>query len=72
MIVNLERKDSLFYGKSENQSPMLSYALNSGNFVCVTTSGTVNFYYSVFDPGRELGPAGRENLDKRLPLFFIF
>ncbi len=43
--MNLDRKDSLFYGKDDNQSPMLSYALNSGNFVCVTTSGTVKLDY---------------------------
>ncbi|CAF1264553.1 unnamed protein product [Adineta steineri] len=42
IIVNLDRKDSLFYGKEDRQSSMLSYALNSGSFVCVTTSGTVH------------------------------
>ncbi|UJR09787.1 hypothetical protein I4U23_014014 [Adineta vaga] len=42
IIVNLEKKDSLFYGKEETQAPMLSYALNTGNFVCVTTSGTIH------------------------------
>ena len=45
MIVNLEKKDSLFYGKEDTQSSMLPYALNSGNFVCVTTSGTVRFIF---------------------------
>ncbi|CAF0988401.1 unnamed protein product [Rotaria sordida] len=42
IVVNLDRKDSLFYGKEDGQSPMLPYALNTGNFVCVTTSGTVH------------------------------
>jgi len=46
--VNVDRKDSLFYGKEDGQSSMLSYALNSGNFVCVTTSGTVSFSYQWF------------------------
>ncbi|CAF0938009.1 unnamed protein product [Adineta ricciae] len=42
VIVNLERNDSIFYGKEDTQSPMLPYALNSGNFVCITTSGAIH------------------------------
>ncbi|CAF5211133.1 unnamed protein product [Rotaria magnacalcarata] len=42
IVVNLDRKDSLFYGKEDSQSSMLPCALNTGNFICVTTSGTVS------------------------------
>ncbi|CAF3255340.1 unnamed protein product [Rotaria socialis] len=42
IVVNLDRKDSLFYGKEDSQSSMLPCALNAGNFICVTTSGTIH------------------------------
>ncbi|CAF4706637.1 unnamed protein product, partial [Rotaria sp. Silwood1] len=42
IVVNLDKKDSLFYGKEDSQSSMLPYALNTGNFICITISGTVH------------------------------
>ncbi|CAF3396184.1 unnamed protein product [Rotaria sp. Silwood1] len=41
IIVNLDRNES-FYEKINISSPLLKYALNSGNFVCVTTSGIIH------------------------------
>jgi hypothetical protein len=41
-MIHLERNDSVFYEMENTQSAMLEYALTSGNFVCITTSGTVS------------------------------
>jgi len=41
-VIDPDKNESLFYENTTAQSPLLRYALNSGNFVCVTTSGIVN------------------------------
>jgi hypothetical protein len=41
-MVNLDRNESLFYEKENTPAPLLQYAVNSGNFICVTTSGIVS------------------------------
>ncbi|CAF2525529.1 unnamed protein product [Rotaria sp. Silwood2] len=41
IVINLDRNES-FYEKINISSPLLRYALNSGNFICVTTSGIIH------------------------------
>ncbi|CAF0996902.1 unnamed protein product [Rotaria sordida] len=41
IVVNLDRNET-FYEKINISSPLLKYALNVGNFVCITTSGTIH------------------------------
>lgn len=43
MIVNVAQH-APFYETATAAPPFLKYALTSGNFVCVTTSGRVSFH----------------------------
>ncbi|CAF3333989.1 unnamed protein product [Rotaria socialis] len=61
IVVDLYSNES-FYEQGYQSSPLLNYALNSGNFICVTTSGIIhilpidrslspiNYYLSQNDP----------------------
>lgn len=41
IVVNLDRNQSIFYEKEQYRSSWLQYALQTGNFLCVTSSGTI-------------------------------
>ncbi|CAF1083020.1 unnamed protein product [Adineta ricciae] len=63
ITIDVDRDDSSFYSNVTMNSSSLDYALNSGNFVCVTTSGTIHIL-----PLRQSLRSSRCSLSQNEPL----